>query len=81
VQAELEEYAKKGEKPPEELLTPPTPATPPRPLYWPTDWAAAAAQLQPTPGTVERALALSPLTSELLEQLMFALRLFSFSVR
>lgn len=80
LQAELEEYAKKGEKPPEELLEPVAAAVRPQPLYHPTNWPQEAAELKPAEGTLERARAFSPLTCETLAQLMFALRLFSFSV-
>jgi hypothetical protein len=80
VQAELEEYAKRGEKPPEELLIPVNAPQQARPLYWPTNWPEVALQLKPHEGTIDRAQAFSPLTSEALSQLMFSMRLFSFSV-
>lgn len=75
----MEEIAKKGEKAPEELLAPISIKAPKRPLYWPTNWPQVAEELKPAEGTVARALAFSPLASETLAQLMFALRLFSFS--
>jgi hypothetical protein len=75
----LEELAKKGEKVPEELLMPISIKAPMRPLYWPTNWPRVAEQLKPAEGTLARALAFSPIASETLAQLMFALRLFSFS--
>ena len=81
MQAELEEYAKKGEKAPEELQQPPAVPLPARPLYWPTNWPQVAQELQPAEGTMDRAMEFSPLTGEALAQLMLALRLFSFSVR
>jgi hypothetical protein len=80
VQAELEEYAKRGEKPPEELLVPVKLFQQARPLYWPTNWPEVAIQLKPQEGTIDRVQAFSPLTSEALSQLMFSMRLFSFSV-
>ena len=80
LQAEMDEYAKKGEKLPEELLTPVATHKPERPLYWPTNWPAVAAQLKPGEGTLRRALEFSPLTAATLAQLMFAMRLSSFSV-
>jgi hypothetical protein len=80
LQAELEEFAKKGEKPPEELLQEVLPPQVELPLYWPTDWPSVAAALKPAEGTLDRIKAFDPLTSESLAQLMFALRIFSFSV-
>ena len=81
VQNELEEYAKKGEKAPEELQEPVVVPLPQRPLYWPTNWPQVAQELKPAGGVMDRAMAFSALTSGTLSQLMFALRLFSFSVQ
>lgn len=80
LQAELEEYAKKGEKPPEELLQETVVPKPELPLYWPTNWIETAEALKPADGTLQRIEAFNPLTSETLAHLMFALRIFSFSV-
>jgi hypothetical protein len=79
VQAELEEYAKRGEKPPEELLIPVKLSQQARPLNWPTNWPEVALHLKPHEGTIDRAQAFSPLTSEALSQLIFSMRVFSFS--
>eukprot|EP00892_Ulva_mutabilis_P007015 jgi/Ulvmu1/4686/UM002_0417.1 len=78
--AELEELAKKGEKPPDELLQ--TAVLPPADdlLYWPTDWPKLVRELQPAEGTLERIRGFSPLTCETLAQLLFEMRIFSFSV-
>lgn len=80
LQAELEEYAKKGEKPPEELLLETALPQPEIPLYWPTNWIETAEALKPADGTLQRIETFNPLTSEALANLMFALRIFSFSV-
>lgn len=80
MQAELEELAKKGEKPPEELLQATVLSKTEDPLYWPTDWPKVAKHLQPADGTLERIRQFSPLTCEALAQLLFAMRIFSFSV-
>jgi hypothetical protein len=79
LQAEIEEYVKKGEKPPADLLNDAQPARDEKPLYWPTNWPEVAQQLQPGEGTLDRMKAFSPLTSRLLAHLMLELRLFSFS--
>ena len=78
-QVELDDLAKRGEKPPEELLAEVDVPLPPRPLYWPTNWPAVAAELQPHPDTLPRARAVDPLLCETVAQLMFGMRLFSFS--
>jgi hypothetical protein len=80
VQAELEEHAKKGEKPPEDLLLETVLPKPEIPLYWPTNWIETAEALKPAEGTLKRIEAFNPLTSETLAHLMFALRIFSYSV-
>jgi hypothetical protein len=79
LQTEMEEYVKKGEKPPVELLNDAQLARDEKPLYWPTNWPEVANQLQPGEGTLDRMKAFSPLTSRSLAHLMLAMRLFSFS--
>jgi hypothetical protein len=79
MQAELEEYAKKGEKPPDELTVEAVIPERQRPAFWPTNWPQVAERLRAQPETVARAKDVDPLFTETLSQLMFALRLFSFT--
>lgn len=80
MQAELEELAKKGEKPPDEMLQATEMPTYEDALYWPTDWPKLVKELQPAAGTLDRIRQFSPLTCESLADLLLCLRIFSFSV-
>lgn len=51
----------------------------PRPAFWPTNWPQVVQRLQAQPETIARAKDVDPLFTETLQQLMFVLRLFSFS--
>jgi hypothetical protein len=79
MQAEIEEYVKKGEKAPVELWNEMKLPEVEKPIYWPTNWLEVAKRLQPAEGVLDCMKSFSPLTSRSLAHLMFALRLFSFS--
>jgi hypothetical protein len=79
LQAEIEELAKKGERPSEDLLRETVIPRADQPMYWPTNWLKVAVRLKNRDETLERIKRFDPITCETLAVMMFNMRIFSFS--